>query len=301
MAIATQASAVGVVSVTRGEVFAKSADGKMRRLAVGDKIFEGEVIVTAYGSSAEISIFNGPALNVAEQQSVAIDSQVISPMQDVTAGAISDLGSTEASRVIQTLNASGQQDFNALQDNQATATGLTDADGSGGSSFVDLVRIVETVPTTGSDYQINPIGTVSAIEWQAPASGIVVGQNETLIGGDGSDTLRGGGGNDILRGGAGNDILSGGPGTDIFVWSLADVPAGTTTDTVTDFNTGEILDLSDLFTNGPATLLIDNSAHTVTATYSESSIQHTQIIEIAFDASAPHHNLIESSGVVRIG
>lgn len=298
MANTTQALAVGEVRATKGEVFAKSADGHMRRLAVGDKIFEGDVIVTANGSSTEINIFNGPVLNVAEQQSVAIDSQVISPTHDATAGAVSDLGSTEAAKVIQTLNVGDQQDFNALQDNQATAAGLSGGEGGGGISFVDLVRIVETVPTTGDDFLINSTGTVSTIEWHALAPITQVGQNETLIGGDGNDTLRGGAGNDTLIGGAGNDTLTGGPGTDIFVWTLADVPAGTSRDNVTDFNTGEILDLSDIFTNGPATLLIDNTAHTVTATY---STDHTQIIEIAFDISATSHNLIESGGVVRIG
>jgi flagellar motor switch protein FliN/FliY len=44
--------AIGVVSAAKGEVFARSADGKMRRLAVGDQVFEGDVIVTAAGSSA---------------------------------------------------------------------------------------------------------------------------------------------------------------------------------------------------------------------------------------------------------
>ena len=297
MANTTQAVAVGDVRATRGEVFAKSADGHMRRLAVGDKIFEGDVIVTATGSSADINIFNGPVLNIAEQQSVAIDSQVISPAHDATAGAVSDMGSSEAAKVIHTLNAGDQQDFNALQDNQATSAGLT-GEGGGGSSFVDLVRIVETVPTTSYDFPTHSIGTVSTIEWQSMAPITEVAQNQTLIGGPGNDTLIGGPGNDTLIGGAGNDTLTGGQGTDIFVWTLADVPAGTSTDKVTDFNTGEILDLSDLFTNGPATLLIDNTAHTVTATY---STDHTQIIEIAFDVSATNHNLIESGGVVRIG
>jgi len=298
MANSAKALAVGEVRSTKGEVFAKSADGHMRRLAVGDKIFEGDVIVAANGSSAEINIFNGPALNVAEQQSVAIDSQVISPAHDATAGAVSGLGSTGAAKVIQTLNAGDQHDFNALQDGQATAAGLTAGEGGGGISFVDIVRIVETVPTTSYDFPTHSIGTVSTIEWQSLTPITQVGQNETLIGGDGNDTLIGGGGNDILRGGAGNDMLTGGFGTDTFVWTLADVPAGTSTDNVTDFNTGEILDLSDIFTNGPATLLIDNTAHTVTTTY---STDHTQIIEIAFDISATNHNLIESGGVVRIG
>ena len=162
----TQSVAVGEVRSIQGEVFAKSADGNMRRLAAGDQIFEGEVIITANGSSAEINIFNGPVLNVAEQQSVTIDSQVISPAHDATAGAVSDLGSTEAAKVVQTVSADDQQDFNVLLEEEAAAAGLTGGDG-GGSSFVDLVRIVENVPTTGYDFPINPTGTPPVIEGQA--------------------------------------------------------------------------------------------------------------------------------------
>jgi len=158
-----QSVAVGEVRFTQGEVFAKSADGNMRRLAVGDQIFEGEVIVTASGSSAEINMFNGTALNVGEQQSVAVDSQVASPAHDATAGAVSDLGSTEAAKVVQTVSADDQQDFNVLLEEEAAAAGLTGGDG-GGSSFVDLVRIVENVPTTGYDFPINPTGTPPVIE-----------------------------------------------------------------------------------------------------------------------------------------
>ncbi|MBI3903782.1 MAG: retention module-containing protein, partial [Nitrosomonadales bacterium] len=155
--------AVGEVKATKGEVFAKDHDGQMRRLAVGDQIFEGDVIVTANGSSVEVNVFNGPALNVAEQQTVAIDSQVTSATHDVTVGAISEMGSAEASRVIQAVNADGQQDFNALLDDQAAAAGLTGDGGGGGSTFVDLTRIVEEVPTTGFSFPINPSGAAPTI------------------------------------------------------------------------------------------------------------------------------------------
>ena len=163
-----QAFAVGEVRSTKGEVFAKSPDGYMRRLSAGDKIFEGEVIVTANGSSAEINIFNGQPVNIAEQQSVSIDGAVVYPEHDVTAGAVSALGSSEAAKVVQTLNTGNQQDFNALLEAEAPAAGLTGGEGGGGgSSFVDLVRIVETVPTTTYDFGINPAGTAPIISAQA--------------------------------------------------------------------------------------------------------------------------------------
>ncbi len=167
-----QANAVGEVTATTGEVFAKNPDGQVRRLAVGDKIFEGEVIITANGSSVEINMFNGPALNLAEQQSVVIDSQVASSAQDATAGAISELGSTEAAKVTQILNRGDQQDFNLLLEQEAAAAGLTDGDG-GGNSFVDLVRNVESVPVTDFDFPINPTGTAPTIEGESGVPAVV--------------------------------------------------------------------------------------------------------------------------------
>ena len=161
----TQALAVGEVKSTKGEVFAQDADGHVRRLSVGDKIFEGEVIVTANGSSAEINMFNAPALNLTEQQSVVIDTQVASVPHDTTAGAVSNLGSTEAAKVIQTV-ATGDQNFNALLEQEAAAAGLTGGDAGGGNSFVDLMRIVETVPTTSYAFPTNPTGTPPTIEGQ---------------------------------------------------------------------------------------------------------------------------------------
>jgi VCBS repeat-containing protein len=161
MATNVQHEAIGVVSATKGEVFAKGADGQMRRLAVGDSVFEGDVIVTANGSSAEITPFSGPAIEIQEQQTVSIDSQVVPAAgNDATVGAVTPLGSTEAATVIQAVGApQAGQDFNATLDDDATAAGLTGGDAGGGHSFVDLLRIVETIPGVGYDFPINPSGT----------------------------------------------------------------------------------------------------------------------------------------------
>jgi predicted outer membrane repeat protein len=56
---------------------------------------------------------------------------------------------------------------------------------------------------------------------------------DRLFGMQGNDTLDGGGGRDILDGGVGNEVLTGGYGDDTFV-----ITAGSGTDTITDFGTG---------------------------------------------------------------
>ena len=67
---------IGIVSTTRGEVFARGLDGQMRRLAVGDPLYQGDVIVTANGSAVDVMPLDGQPFSVGEQQTVAVDMQV---------------------------------------------------------------------------------------------------------------------------------------------------------------------------------------------------------------------------------
>ncbi|WP_117194429.1 Ig-like domain-containing protein [Rhizobium terrae] len=63
--------------------------------------------------------------------------------------------------------------------------------------------------------------------------------NDVLNGGDGNDTLFGDAGNDYLIGDKGNDRLTGGAGADTFVFR-----SGFDHDTVMDFGTGDVIELS---------------------------------------------------------
>ncbi|MDD2664875.1 MAG: retention module-containing protein, partial [Dechloromonas sp.] len=162
--MATNAQQVGIVSSTKGQVFARNAEGEMRRVQAGDPIFEGDVIIAAAGASAEISLLNGsPSLFVSDQQIVAIDEQVATTAPDATAGAVSELGSTEAAKVVQKV--AGGTDFEALLEEEAPAAGLTAGDTTdGGHTFVDLVRVVEAVPGASYEFPLNPTGTPPVIE-----------------------------------------------------------------------------------------------------------------------------------------
>ncbi|MES1982552.1 MAG: retention module-containing protein [Pseudomonadota bacterium] len=549
MASTAQLSIVGEVSAIKGTASVKDSSGHMRRLKVGDKIYEGDVIVTSAGSMADITIADGTILHISEHRTAVIDSDVVAPSHDATAGAISHLNSDTAARIIHNL----RPDYDALLEDQPTAAGTSGGEGGGGITFVNLVHVVETLPSSpavvtpapiadastaplndqpstlapplvpppavpampaahpdsntvvegaavpitgnvkandtlgsgtavqntitwdpndqpgygtitrntdgsysyvldntnpavhslsagqtatevfhytltdeldqnsssaltinivGADFSppqiqvldgdiaslkedvalnamgqlgvsdpnanvtetwsvlnssdghsvTSPYGTFSIDQngtWRyaldngtdgvaGPVQNLNEGQtvterytvqvsnslgetdthqvtinitgtddsqnggdgndvmtgtagNDNLYGGAGNDTLNAGGGADNLRGGSGEDVLTGGLGVDTFVWKLEDVPNGTTTtDQVTDFSDGELLDLSDLFNNG-AFLNIDNSAHTVTATLVGSTTVTTQIIDVAFDAAASSHNLVQSEGIIKIG
>lgn len=156
MANAGEKIAVAVVTATKGEVFAKDADGQMHRLNVGDTLYKGEVVITGPGSTAELASTEGVTIPIAEQQTVSVDGEVTGAVaQDTTTSAIAPLAGTEAQTVIQALN-SGQDLNQILED---TAAGLTAGAGSeGGSSFVQLLRVAEGVTPVGYDFGLNPEG-----------------------------------------------------------------------------------------------------------------------------------------------
>ena len=89
-----------------------------------------------------------------------------------------------------------------------------------------------------------------------------------LTGNADANTLRGGAGNDTLNGGAGIDFLSGGAGNDVFDFdALTDL--GTieaTSDTVTDFTAGDVLDLSGIDAD-TTTVLNDAFSTNLVATF----------------------------------
>lgn len=66
------------------------------------------------------------------------------------------------------------------------------------------------------------------------------GGNDELRGDDGDDVMNGGAGADRMRGDHGNDTLTGGSGADRFIFNQDG-----DTDTVTDFTTGDKLDMSN--------------------------------------------------------
>jgi Ca2+-binding RTX toxin-like protein len=91
--------------------------------------------------------------------------------------------------------------------------------------------------------------TLSGIE-QVQGSGF----NDTLTGDANANTLWGYAGDDVLTGGGGGDALKGGAGNDIFIYTaLSDsTVAGLGKDGITDFSTGDRIDLSAIDADGNA-------------------------------------------------
>ena len=78
------------------------------------------------------------------------------------------------------------------------------------------------------------------------------GGNDQLYGEEGDDQLWGNQGNDLLWGGVGNDTLQGGKGKDTFVLAI-----GEGTDTITDFQSQDLLGLAGTLTFGQLSITQD--------------------------------------------
>jgi len=72
--------------------------------------------------------------------------------------------------------------------------------------------------------------------------------------GDGNaNTLNGDGSNELIIGGGGDDVLTGGGGNDRFGFLESTTNTDTGTDTIVDFNAGDIIDISELLDAGNTT------------------------------------------------
>ncbi|WP_294123876.1 VCBS domain-containing protein [Sphingomonas sp.] len=89
------------------------------------------------------------------------------------------------------------------------------------------------------------------------------GNDDTLNGGTGNDILDGGNNVDTLNGGAGNDTLTGGGGNDTFV---LDSSAAADIDTITDYSSGDTIDIRTLLSVPTGTNVITGGFLRVTTT-----------------------------------
>lgn len=109
-----------------------------------------KVIIVSTNTGSEVPLTEEPTLQVETPQDSAV---YISP--------------SELNAVVEKV----QEDFKAvlidtdkLIEEDATALGLTGGSSDGGHSFVDLVRIAESVEGVGYDFPLNPSGTPPEIE-----------------------------------------------------------------------------------------------------------------------------------------
>lgn len=121
-----------VVSV-QGEAFARSPNGAMRRLANGDTIQQGEVVITSMGGQIELLTTDGQTMTVNAQESFMFGPEA------------NQASAPEAGEAaIQPVAAQpGEINVEQLLEQEAAAAGLGGGGENGGSSFVRLMRVSE--------------------------------------------------------------------------------------------------------------------------------------------------------------
>ena len=143
--IASVAAIIGT-----GTVFAVNEQGVSRQLKVGDVLQKGEFIRTVGDVQVELLMDDGRLLAVAPDQVLRLDENVTESDQRPTAqdSAVSAPAAT-ADTVLQAL----ERGTDLSTELEATAAGLGGGSGSdGGSSFVQLLRIVEGVEPLAYEY-----------------------------------------------------------------------------------------------------------------------------------------------------
>jgi Ca2+-binding RTX toxin-like protein len=139
-------------------------------------------------------------------------------------------------------------DDNDILEGGAGADALAGGSGIDTASYASSAAGVSVNLATGAVSGGDAVGdTFSGIE-QLLGSGFA----DTLTGNTGANTLWGMAGDDVLTGGVGADTLKGGAGNDSFRYTATadSTVAAAGRDTITDFTTGDKIDLSAIDANG---------------------------------------------------
>ncbi|MCX9157098.1 retention module-containing protein, partial [Niveibacterium sp. 24ML] len=168
----TTIRAEGLVAHLEGKAWVRNADGSLREVRLGDRIAEGQVIVTEGGARLELRGANGDAITVGGGREVLADAAMLT--QEAPAAqdaALAPPQDADIDRVIASLNAGADP----LAELDATAAGLGGGSGGDGNSFVRLLRITEgidplglEIPTTTQQIDLLPTGAADADPNVAP-------------------------------------------------------------------------------------------------------------------------------------
>ena len=82
-----EAVVIARVAALQGEVFARSPEGTVRRLKVGDPVREGDVIVPGAGGRVELALQDGTTRLVGSGEQLTVDAEVAAEVKPGAADA----------------------------------------------------------------------------------------------------------------------------------------------------------------------------------------------------------------------
>ncbi len=244
-AIANDGSSVAQSSTALDVVFHHSSNLNDTIIAsVGTDTYDGAngtdtVDYSSAATAANINLESGKATGAGSHSLVAIENVVGTAQDDIITG-------SAAANVLEGGAGNDRVNGGAGNDVLIDGAGNDRYDGGVGYDILDYSKATRSVTIDTKDGDVSGMGsdTFSNVEK-------FVGSdfNDSFYGDKGVDTFDGAAGNDVFRGYEGSDIFTGGAGSDTFVWQEKDVVSGKKSqgvDTITDFGTGDKLDLSDI-------------------------------------------------------
>ncbi|MFZ2367898.1 MAG: retention module-containing protein, partial [Azonexus sp.] len=156
-----QSVVVAKVTSLSGEAFARDAAGKLRRLKLGDAIREGESVVASDGSQVLLKLTDGREIEVRPGEVAKLDAEVAALVKpDATDSAVADHGKG-FEKITKALTRGGSLD--ALLEEEAPAAGAAQG-GNEGHTFVEFLRVVETVDPLSFQFGTNRGAPLESIE-----------------------------------------------------------------------------------------------------------------------------------------
>ena len=173
-----QSQIIAKVSELSGQAFARDSAGNMRRLKLGDVIREGESVVAADGAKLVLALADGREMSVRPGETVRLDAEVAATVKPDAADSAVVNDQTGFQKIAKALQSGS--DLDALLEEEAPAAGLVGQGGNEGHTFVELLRIVETVDPLAYQFGTNRGRPIETIEG-APVTVAAAGEPEQVL------------------------------------------------------------------------------------------------------------------------
>jgi len=142
------ANTVATVASLEGQAWAKSPDGKLRPLKVGDTVNADDVVITAQGAHIELDFGDGHPVAIAGGQEVLMGHDLWTELASDQKDAAVDNASVQEALTV--LNNGGDLTTTL----EETAAGLSGGSPNEGHSFVELTRVVEETDPNAFNFAI---------------------------------------------------------------------------------------------------------------------------------------------------
>lgn len=163
------ATQIGFIKAIIGEVTATSADGGVRTLQAGDRIFANDLISTGPGGAVEIEFNDGSVMDLGRDSQALLDNSVFNP----DAAATAELGEEAVPDDIAAIQQALLEGEDPTQVGEATAAGAGVEGGNEGHEpvFVDYLNPA-VIPDAGFD----TVGVMN--EYDLPEEDIIILEEE---------------------------------------------------------------------------------------------------------------------------